>query len=284
MEPVGFLGVLKLSILIIHGNSRHFLCIALMLALSGALQGLLLDDTSSSNIRTFAEVTSLAVYLACTPLLTFSVCRACLGKSVDMKGSANGIERSVKNLQITLLCVVTAAAVVVGIAAGVVFAVAPLVGGTAGVMITIAGVLAAGVGLLYVAVELNLAETVAILEESRGWEAMRRSMYLVGRAHKKGVTLGLWLLFVLSALLLMLPLLASDSRWIALSLGFLGSPLLGIFSGVSRVVLYMSCRAGVQEPLDTLVAASAQFGPQLDTSHAKFLDLETASRTSTLST
>ncbi|MCO5565137.1 hypothetical protein L7F22_018808 [Adiantum nelumboides] len=312
MEPVGFLGVLKLSILIIHRNLKHFLCIALILALPGALQAVLLPDTSTS-IRSFvtslyrlllsdqeprpavidpsnvpshhvaAEMTSiafsLAVSLACTPLLTFSVCRACLGKSVDMKGSAKGIVRSVGNLLITTLCVV-AAAVVVGIAAGLVFGIASLVGGTAGVMIRVAWVLAAGVGILYVAVGLSLAGTVAILEESRGWEAMRRSMYLVG--HKKGVTLGLWLLFLLCGLLLLPVLVSSDSRWIALSLGVPGNALLGLFSAVSCVVLYMSCRAGLQEPLDTLVAASAQFGP-LDPSHAKYLDLETASL-ATLST
>ncbi|MCO5564669.1 hypothetical protein L7F22_018336 [Adiantum nelumboides] len=313
MESVGFLGVLKLSILIIRRNLKHFLCIALILALPGALQALLLDTSSSIRLlvtslnrlllsnqepwpavidpsnapphRVAAPITliafSLALCLAWAPLLTFSVCRACLGKSVDMKGSAKGIMRSVGNLLITILCLV-AAALVVGITAGLllamVFAIASLVGGTAGVIIGVAGVLAASVGVLYVTVGLTyLAGTVAILEKSRGWEAMRRSMHLVG--HKKGVTLGLGLLFLLCGWLLLLPVLVSDSRWIAVSLGIPGNALLGLFSEVCRVVLYMSCRAGVQEPLDTLVAASAQFGP-LD---VKYLDLETASLT-TLST
>ncbi|MCO5565139.1 hypothetical protein L7F22_018810 [Adiantum nelumboides] len=306
MEPVGFLGVLKLSILIIHRNLKHFLCIALILSLPGALQAALLPDRFIRSLVLLlsdqeprpAEIDpsnapphhvaalmtwiafSIAVSVACTPLLTFSVCRACLGKSVDMRGSAKGIVRSVGNLLITTLCVVAATVVFglgVWIAVVLVVAIASLIGGTAGVMISVAGVLAAGVGLLYVALGLSLAGTVAILEESRGLEAMCRSMYLVG--HKKGVTLGLSLLFFLCRSLL-LPVLASESRWIALSLGIPGNALLGLFNAVSVVVLYMSCRAGLQEPLDTLVAASVQFGP-LDSS---YLDLETASLTTSLST
>ncbi|MCO5591110.1 hypothetical protein L7F22_045087 [Adiantum nelumboides] len=305
MEPVRFVGIIKLSTLIIQSNLQHFMCIACILALPGVLLALLPD--TSNSIRLFvatilslyrllfpdqdidhpygpshvaAELAgmafSLAVSLTCTPLLTFSVCRACLGKSVVMTGSARGIMRSVGNLLITILCLVAAALVVGTATLLVALALVALGGGSAGVLITLAGVLAIGPGMVYLAVGLNLAGTVAILEESRGWEAMRRSMYLVEQ--KRGVTLGLLLLFIVCSLLL-LPVLASDAGWISLSLGFVGNALLDLFSAVSRVVLYMSCRAGLQEPLDTLVAASAQFGP-LDSSHAKFLDLKTASLTS----
>lgn len=119
--------------------------------------------------------------------------------------------------------------------------------GNFAVAVVIFGIsVALGVCGVYVAIVLSLTNTVAILEEKSGWGAMKRSMDLMDR--RKWVALQGLACVVYS---MSLPLDSSE-MW-----GWSGATILkvslqaliALFGMTSHVVLYMSCKSLLEEPM-----------------------------------